>query len=180
MMWPQVIRILRKRSVEGVSPGTWAILILVFATWSMFAISQGVVSLLVANLSSLLAASLVVVLGIRHGWSPKILVAPLGYGALIVSFWAFAPILLQPAVVLVSAFSRVPQLRTAIRSTVLDGISTLTWALTALQSFLWIGVFATRGIPAALLSACIALFLTIAIVVITKNRSKKQLVASSH
>lgn len=67
-VWPQAVRALRSRDLDGVSPGTWTISVTLFSVWASFALRTGYWSLFAANLSCLVAAVAILLGGTRTGW----------------------------------------------------------------------------------------------------------------
>ena len=114
-VWPQAVRLLRRRQVAGVSAGTWVISVVLFSVWAAYALATGYWALLAANASCLLAAVTILVVGTRSGWPVRwAVLAASGVASAALAGW-LAPAVLAVVMTGAGVALRIPQLLMLLR-----------------------------------------------------------------
>lgn len=138
-VWPQVIRVYRLNTVEGLAPNGTLQGLAASAIWTMYAAARGVGPLVVSNVVIGIAMFMIAVAQIRHRTLrvPKLLVvaaciAIVGGGSL-----AISTTLAGWIAIVVGVTSIVPQAVYAARATDLSGVSLPMYALILLTTILW-------------------------------------------
>ncbi len=138
-IWPQVIRVYAKQSVEGVSGLSYLIALTGTMMWFAYALNTRNLPLLLANTSTNIATIALMVLLVRKRALPLWLTTTVF--ALTVSYCgilsAMAPSAVGITGVIVSTISILPQVWRAMRTEYLLGISPSSYALLAATSCAW-------------------------------------------
>jgi uncharacterized protein with PQ loop repeat len=160
-VWPQAVKILRSKSIEGVSPGTWTISTVLFSVWASYALHIKYWSLFAANASCWVAAALLMVVGTRSGWDRRwYLMAGVGVsGAVLFGFWG--PSVLGVVMTVAGIALRVPQLLLLLRGHSSAGVSSATWLLGAATSGCWLLVSLQRHATMVVVANSTALTMTL-------------------
>jgi len=137
-VWPQTVRLLRTRDLSGISPGTWAISVVLFAGWAAYAVGIQYWSLAFANLSCLLAALIIMIVGTRRGWPRRWLGLCIVGAACGVLTAILAPLVLVAAMALSGVALRIPQTLRLMRSPNVSGVSSTTWILSGATAACWL------------------------------------------
>ena len=138
-VWPQVYRVFRLRSVEGLAPASSLQAIVGSCLWITYAIHKGNAPLLVSNLAVGIGFSLVAIALIRHRVMPTWhLLGVIGF------FTAYGTIgvLINPAITgwtatAIGGTSVVPQTIKVLRSTELVGVSLMMYLMLVLTAIGW-------------------------------------------
>jgi uncharacterized protein with PQ loop repeat len=158
--WPQFIRIVIKKDSTGVSVLTWTLVLSAHLGWLTYGILDRVVLLMVVNTLSALGCA-VIVIRLR---AVRFLAAPVG-GTLVAS-WALYEIrngVLLGVLIGLSIVMFLPQVAGVFR-TPHQGVSPVTWTLSALSSITWISWSIMVGRP--LLGAAHYVMLPFALVIL--------------
>lgn len=167
--WPQFIRIVVRRDSTGVSTLTWTLVLSAHVGWLTYGILDRVVLLMVVNTLSALGCA-VIVMRLR---SVRSLVAPVA-GTLVAS-WALYEIrngVLLGVLIGLSLVMFLPQVISVVR-TPHEGVSPVTWTLSALASITWISWSIMIGRP--LLGAAHYVMLPFALVILVMTVRKGDL-----
>jgi len=144
-VWPQAVRLLRKRDVGGVSPATWAISTTLFSVWAVYAARTGYWALFATNLSCLLGAFVIMATGCRLAWSRWWLVACV-VGVVSAFLVGEVSVTVLGAVMLgVGLLMRVPQAISLVSATDFSGFARWTWGVSIVTALSWGVVSAHRG-----------------------------------
>jgi uncharacterized protein with PQ loop repeat len=174
-VWPQAVRALRSRDLDGVSPGTWTISVTLFSVWASFALRTGYWPLLVANLSCLVAAVAILLAGTRTGWPRRWLGMSAAGIAAAAALGFVAPAVLAAVMTGAGVALRIPQLAKLLRSASVEGVSMATWGLGAATAGLWLIVSIHRHATAVAVANVTALLATLILlgVLLWKRRTAK-------
>jgi uncharacterized protein with PQ loop repeat len=168
--WPQFIRIVLRRNSTGVSILTWMLVLSAHLGWLMYGILDHLVLLIVVNTLSALGCA-VIILRLRP---VAFLVAPVAGTAL--ASWALYEIrngVLLGALIGLSLVMFIPQVVKVFRAPH-QGVSPVTWTLSALSSITWISWSIMVGRP--LLGAAHYAMLPIALAILAMTvRSKRNM-----
>lgn len=168
--WPQFIRIVIKRDGTGVSILTWTLVLSAHLGWLTYGILDHVLLLIIVNTLSALGCA-VIVLRLQ---TMRFLVAPVAVTGL--ASWALYEItngVLLGALIGLSLVMFLPQVVKVYRSPH-QGVSPLTWMLSALSSMTWISWSILVGRP--LLGAAHYVMLPVALVILAMTvRHKRHL-----
>ena len=170
--WPQFIRIVVRRDSTGVSFLTWTLVLSAHLGWLTYGILDHLVLLIVVNILSALGCA-VIILRLR----PVVfLVAPVA-GTVLAS-WALYEVsngVLLGALIGLSLVMFVPQVVKVFHAPH-QGVSPVTWTLSALSSITWISWSIMVGRP--LLGAAHYVMLPIALAILAMTaRSKRNTAA---
>jgi uncharacterized protein with PQ loop repeat len=169
-VWPQAIRLARTRELDGVSPASWTMSVVLFAIWGAFALGTQYWALLAANVSSLAAALLILVVGTNAGW-PWRWAALAGSGVVVaVAVAFFAPLLLTVVMTASGVVLRLPQLASLLHSPSADGVSAATWWLSGVSSGSWLVVSLGRNSTPVVIASASALATSLLIVAVLSWR----------
>jgi uncharacterized protein with PQ loop repeat len=156
-LWPQAFRLAGTRELDGVSPCSWTISVVLFAIWGTFALGTQYWALLVANVSCLAAAVLILAVGTSAGW-PWRWAALAGSGVVVAVAVAFlAPLLLAIVMTVSGVVLRLPQLASLLHSRSVDGVSPATWWLSGITSGSWLVVSLDRTSTPVVVASATAL-----------------------
>ena len=138
-IWPQVIRVYVKQSVEGVSELSYLISLASTMMWLTYAVNTRSLPLLLANTNVGIAIIALMVMLVRKRalplWLPiTVFVLTVAYCGILS---AVAPSAVGITGVIVSTPSILPQVWRAMRTEYLLGISPSSYALLAATSFAW-------------------------------------------
>ena len=138
-VWPQVIRVYRLNTVEGLAPNGTLQGLAASAIWTMYAAAQGVGPLVVSNVVIGIAMSMIAAAQIRHRTLrvSKLLavcacIVVIGGGALVISTTLAGWI-----AIVMGVTSILPQAVYAARASDLSGVSLPMYALVLLATILW-------------------------------------------
>lgn len=138
-VWPQVVRVYRLRSVEGLSPTGTLHGVAATSLWTVYGASQGVVPLILSNVIVGFAMVLIGVAQVRHGvLAARMLAAT----AALATAVALMSTLVSPALtgwiaIAVGATSILPQTLHVLRSDDLSGVSVAMYGLLILTAAGW-------------------------------------------
>jgi MtN3 and saliva related transmembrane protein len=138
-VWPQVARVYRQRTVEGLSPKGTLHGVAATASWALYGIVTGVVPLIVSNLTVCLAMVLIGLAQAREGVLPARLI---GVTAAVTVGVGLLASLVSPALagwiaIVVGATSILPQTFHVLRSPDLSGVSVAMYALLIVTALAW-------------------------------------------
>ena len=165
--WPQFIRIVVRRDSTGVSSGTWILVLSAHLGWLTYGILDRVVLLIIVNTLSALGCA-VIVLRLR----PMRILAAAVAGTGLAS-WALYEIsngVLLGALIGLSLVMFLPQVVKVFHSPH-QGVSPVTWTLSALSSISWISWSIMVGRP--LLGAAHYVMLPVALVIVAMTLWRK-------
>jgi uncharacterized protein with PQ loop repeat len=130
-VWPQVVRVYRSGSVEGISPTGTLHGVSSTALWTMYGFAQGLVPLTVANLSVGVALVLIGVAQVRARALSGLGLTAVAAGCVAagVALAAVSPTLLGWVAIVVGGTSIVPQVLHVVRADDLSGVSPATYGL---------------------------------------------------
>ena len=138
-VWPQVVRVYRLNTVEGLAPNGTLQGLAACALWAMYGAARGVGPLVVSNSVIGVAMMMIAAAQIRHGALAlgKLLaafaaIAIVGGGAL-----AFSTTLAGWFAIVIGVTSILPQTMHVSRASDLSGVSLPMYALVVLTSILW-------------------------------------------
>jgi uncharacterized protein with PQ loop repeat len=172
LVWPQAIKMVRTRSVAGVSPGTWTISVLLFSVWIVYSVSIGYWGLAAANLSCLIGAIVILTVGTREGWN-RWWAWLSACGFLVATALVFTiPLMLPILMVSVGVALRVPQLVTLMRSSDLSGFSVTTWILAISNAAVWMVVSIDKHATAVVIANIASITTTIILLTVYAYRRR--------
>ena len=138
-IWPQVVRVYARRSVEGVSGLSHLIGLSGTLMWLTYGVSIGSVPMVISNANIELAIiALMVMLVRKHAlqwWLPIVVFSSTALFCAI--FYVVSPAVVGVAGVLVGTPAIVPQAWRAARSQRLFGVSTMSYVLLSLMGLGW-------------------------------------------
>jgi uncharacterized protein with PQ loop repeat len=138
-VWPQVARVYRHRTVEGIAPKGTLHGGVASALWMLYGLALGDPAITVANAAVVLAMGLIAVQQVRHGVLPgRVAVATAGAVAVVGGVGvALSPSLVGWLAILAGATSVLPQTVHVLRAPSLHGVSVPTYALLCLTTLSW-------------------------------------------
>ena len=148
-VWPQVVRLIRTRDIDGVSvPATlWAMV--GYVLWVAYGLPERLAFVVIANAQAVVGFALVVLLCNRQQRVSRTVWQGAGCGAVMVLIVAVG--LPSPAVgalaIVAGASGFVPQAIVAVRDPDLSGLSLSTYLLIALSSTVWAAYGVAEGDP---------------------------------
>jgi uncharacterized protein with PQ loop repeat len=166
--WPQFIRIVVRRDSTGVSVLTWVLIMTAHLGWLMYGILDHLLLLIIVNALSAFGCA-AIVLRLR---SIRVLVVAVAATGL--ASWALYEIrngALLSAVIALSLVMFVPQVADVFREPH-QGVSPLTWTLSALSSMTWISWSILVGRPFLAASHYVMLPMALAILAMTRLRGR--------
>lgn len=171
-VWPQAWRIMKGRT-EGVSPATWVLSVGVGTVWTGWAYASHNFWLLFVNVSSTVAALIILVSGARQkAWRRRWWMV----GAAIILSGVFAsqvvPLIVVPFVLVSGLAFRLPQLVKALRSSDVSGISQTTWTLATINPAAWLIVSLARADAVTAAANIIAILSSIILLAVVKARAR--------
>jgi len=138
-VWPQVGRVFRQRTVEGIAPAGTLHGAAASALWMLYGLARGDAAVSVANAAVLLAMALIVSQQVRYrtlrartAVAVAIVVAVVGLAGGVVS-----TALVGWLAILVGATSVLPQTFHVLRASALDGVSVPMYGLLCLTTLSW-------------------------------------------
>ena len=167
--WPQFIRIVIRRDSTGVSSLTWTLVLSAHLGWLTYGVLDRVVLLMVVNTLSALGCA-VIVLRLRPG---RFLIAPVA-GTLLASggLYEISNGALLGVVIALSIVMFIPQAVKVVRAPH-QGVSPVTWTLSALSSMTWISWSIMVGRPLLGAAHYIMLPFALAILAMTVRRNSR-------
>jgi uncharacterized protein with PQ loop repeat len=168
--WPQFIRIVVRRNSTGVSTLTWTLVLSAHLGWLTYGVLDHLVLLIVVNILSALGCA-VIILRLRPA---VFLIAP--FAGTVLASWALYEIrngLLLGALIGLSLVMFLPQVVKVFRAPH-QGVSPVTWTLSALSSITWISWSIMVGRPILGASHYVMLPIALAILAMTL-RSKRNM-----
>lgn len=136
---PQIVRLVRTRSVEGVSgPTTWLGLT-VNAGWMAFGVARGLLPVAVLSLAYVIGYAAIAALLVRGGNRSGIGTAAVSTGAIVAVAVALGWTVLGTGLALTVAVQFVPQVALAWRSDDLTGLAGGTYVVCGLDGLVWGG-----------------------------------------
>jgi uncharacterized protein with PQ loop repeat len=156
-VWPQVVRVLRLRTVDGISWLTWVVSCVLFSVWGVYAWGEQYWSLFVANVSCFVGAFLLLVVGAKLRWGFRVIGWAFGVVILvgvISSVWGVVAVVIMTVA---GVGMRVPQVVALMRSESVEGVSAVTWVLSTVTAALWLSVSVSKGAGGAAIANVAAL-----------------------
>lgn len=148
-IWPQVIRVYAKRSVEGVSATSQLVGLSGTLMWLAYGIGTSSLPIVLSNLNIEIACIALVVMLVRKGalnvWKPIVVFGSTAVFCLI--FVSNSPTVIGAAGVVVGTPAIIPQVWRAIRSTHLYGVSVSSYTLLAAMGTSWFTYGLSIGDP---------------------------------
>ena len=136
---PQIVRLVRTRSVQGVSgPTTWLGLT-INAGWVTFGIARGLVPVAVLSLAYVVGYSAIAYLLLRGGNRSGLVTATVSAAAIVATAVAFGWTVLGTALALTVAVQFIPQVALAWRGADLTALSAGTYVVCGLDGIVWGG-----------------------------------------
>jgi uncharacterized protein with PQ loop repeat len=138
-VWPQVARVYRHHTVEGIAPKGTLHGGVASALWMLYGLALGDPAISVANAAVVLAMSLIAVQQVRHGALPGRVAAATAVAVVLVGGIgvAISPSLVGWLAILAGATSVLPQTIHVLRAPSLHGVSVPTYALLCLTTLSW-------------------------------------------
>jgi uncharacterized protein with PQ loop repeat len=138
-VWPQVGRVFRQRTVEGIAPLGTLHGAAASALWMLYGLARGDGAVSAANAAVLLAMALIASQQVRYGTLPVRTAAAIGVALAVVGIAAAAvsPTLVGWLAILVGATSVLPQTFHVLRASALDGVSIPMYGLLCLTTLSW-------------------------------------------
>lgn len=138
-MWPQVIRVIRKRTVEGISIVATVHSMSGALLWSIYGINAAVPSITLANIVTFVAVGFVIGAQVRYGAvslrlaiGSQLTIAFIGIGAAYIS-----ESFIGVVAIAIGGTAIVPQTIRSARTDRQVGVSALTFAMIAVMSVSW-------------------------------------------
>lgn len=136
---PQIVRLLRTRSVAGVSGPTAWLGLVINAAWVAYGLGRGLLPVAVLSIAYVIGYALIVALlvrgGNRHGIGLAAATAVVAAALTVTAGWA----VLGTALAVTVGAQFVPQVLTAWRSEDLTGLSAGTYLVCAMDGLVWGG-----------------------------------------
>jgi uncharacterized protein with PQ loop repeat len=138
-VWPQVARVYRQHTVEGIAPMATLHVATASALWFLYGLSLGDLAIIVANAAVVVAQALIGVQQVRAGVLTRraaglTALAVIGLGLLAL---AVSPALVGWAAILAGATSVLPQTFHVLRAEALHGVSIATYLLLSVTAASW-------------------------------------------
>jgi uncharacterized protein with PQ loop repeat len=156
-VWPQVLRIVRLRVVDGVSWVTWVISCVLFSVWAGYAWGEQYWSLLVANVSCFVGALLLLFVGAKLRWGFRVLGLAVGAVVMVGLVSAVWGVVAVAIMTVAGVGMRVPQVVALLRSEGVAGVSVSTWAMSTVTAALWLSISLSKGATGAAIANVTAL-----------------------
>ncbi len=138
-VWPQVARVYRMHSVEGIAPNGTLHGVAATCLWAVYGAATGVVPLTISNLTVLAAMLLIGAAQVRHrvlaGRTLALTLCASAAVALLSA--AVSPVLTGVIAIAVGATSILPQAIHVLRADDLSGVSVTTYGLLVLTALAW-------------------------------------------
>lgn len=138
-MWPQVIRVIRKRTVEGISIVATVHSMSGALLWSIYGIYAAVPSITIANVVTFVAVGFIIGAQVWYGVvslplaiGSQLAIAFIGIGAASISEWFIGVVAIA-----IGGTAIVPQTIRSARTDHQVGLSALTFAVIAVMSASW-------------------------------------------
>ena len=158
-IWPQVVRVYRQHTVEGIAPKGTLHGATASAFWMLYGLAVGDAAITLANVAVVLAMALIAFQQVRHGTLPArtgiltaVLVAVVGVGATLLS-----PTAIGWLAIVAGATSVLPQTVHVLRSETLNGVSITTYLLLCLTAFSWAAYGVFVGDPLVIITNVLVL-----------------------
>ncbi len=138
-IWPQVLRVYRQQTVEGLSPAGTLHGASGSVLWCLYGIARGDLPLSVANAMVLLAMALIAAAQVRHRVLATRIVTLVAFSAIALALacLAVSPALLGWVAIIVGATSILPQTWHTVRTPDLSALSVPTYAMLVLTAVSW-------------------------------------------
>jgi MtN3 and saliva related transmembrane protein len=139
-IWPQVIRVYRLHSVEGIAPKGTLHGLAGVSLWTVYGFAKGIVPLSISNVTVVTAMLLIALAQVAHKVLPArhLAVVVVGFTALgLVSSLGVSPALCGWLATAVSATSVIPQSVHVLRTKDLSGVSLTMYGLLILTGTAW-------------------------------------------
>lgn len=156
-VWPQTIRVLRTKSLAGISAISWTLSVILFVVWGTYAIQEHYWSLLIANASCLVGATILLVAGVRFGWPKRTLAAAAAGVTAAIVLSLLSSIVLVAIMTVSGAALRLPQIVKLLRSQDVTGVSATTWLLSTATAATWLVISTSRHATGAMIANIAAL-----------------------
>ena len=138
-IWPQVIRVYRLRSVEGIAGRGTLHGLAGSSLWTAYGIAKVNPPLIISNATIMLATVLIGVAQIRHGvlrsWQPFATIA--GFMTAAYAMTAVSPAITGWVAIVIGATSILPQTAHVLRAPDLSGISLTMYAMLIATALSW-------------------------------------------
>jgi MtN3 and saliva related transmembrane protein len=166
-IWPQVIRVYRVNTVEGLSPYGTLHGLAGGVLWSVYGLGRGLPTMYVTNLFIGVALLMIAAAQVRHGvLTPgRVLATIAGTLAVAVSTSVVDPAITGWVAIVVGATSILPQTYHALRTTDLSGVSVAMYGMVIVNTVCWTvyGLLigdAIIAVPAVLVLPCAFLIIS--------------------
>jgi uncharacterized protein with PQ loop repeat len=138
-VWPQVARVYRQHTVDGIAPNGTLHGAVASGLWMLYGLARGDVAISVANAAVVLAMVLIAAQQIRHGTLTRQKAAITAVGAVVVGGigLAISPTAVGWLAIAAGATSVLPQTVHVLRAPTLDGVSVPMYALLCLTTLSW-------------------------------------------
>lgn len=165
---PQLVKIVKSKSIEGVSVWTWSLILLTYASWLGYAprlhsVAVGVNNFLAALITSVLLGYIFQVKKMSKMNSVLIVLAIIAAGFV---FGYYTPIDILDVVLVVFALIRLPQLIDSYKSwksRTVTQVSLTTWILSTAGSAFWVVYGVAMMEPILIITPGVSLLLAVGI-----------------
>lgn len=175
LVWPQVIRVYRMRSVEGIAPFGTMHGLTGSVLWSLYGIAEGVPAVILANVGIGSAVFLIGLAQVRH----RVLPATVLYGGLAAIVAAGLVAVTRSAGLtgvlasVVGVTSIIPQAVHVVRATDLSAVSRPTYAMIGASTLLW-AVYGTALGDPIVIASNLAIFPFAAFIYLRASRAQAE------
>ncbi len=148
-VWPQVARVYRQRTVDGIAPNGTLHGAVASGLWMLYGLARGDLAISVANAAVVMAMVLIATQQIRHGTLTRDRAVITAAGAVVVGGigLAISPAAVGWLAIAVGATSVLPQTVHVLRAPTLDGVSVPMYALLCLTTLSWAAYGLALGDP---------------------------------
>lgn len=158
-IWPQVVRVYRQHTVEGIAPKGTLHGATACTFWLLYGLAIGDLAISLANAAVVLAMALIAYKQVRHGALAArtavltgLVVVTVGIGAMLLS-----PTAVGWLAIVAGATSVLPQTVHVLRAETLSGVSIATYALLCLTALSWALYGVLTGDPLVILTNVLVL-----------------------
>lgn len=166
---PQMVRIVKVGS-SGVSAGTWALYAASAGVWGLWALFER--SWVFGTIQSVETVGIVVVVALLRAWRLFLLLCVAVVGLLAVAL-AGGGLFVGVVGIVVTAASRIPQIRKAFFEPDGSGVSGRAWTIGLVGNVSWIVWSAAQQLWLFTLTCVAAVLSSLVIVVVTRMRSRR-------
>ena len=173
---PQAVRAVRV-GTDGISPATFQLLVAVSVMWLVYGVSEHYLPAWPGNSCQLVTSTIVLIQCRRHGhsWNDVMSIAVALVVITGVVFVAAGGVWIGWCAVLVSLGLRVPQIRAAMISEKLSGISVSTWWVSVASNLLWLIYGIAHTDPRLIVATTVNILGSVAIIAVVARRRASRL-----